>query len=469
VVEGAYPYLRGGVSSWCNDIITKLPEHEVVIQTIGAFTADAGKFLCTLPDNVTAVSETFLDGGDTNNKKGRKRLTKKEYEALRSLMFGEDDKWEDIFDMLQKHPISLHNLLMGQDFFRAAREYYDIHYNRVAFSDFLWTCRSMFLPIFTVLQSPYPVADAYHAVATGYAGVIAVCAGYLYNKPVILTEHGIYTREREEEIIRAKWTKGIYKDLWISHFYKLSTCIYNRADRIYSLFKRARETQIELGCRIDNTEVIHNGISYEGMQNIPAKDPDDGFINIGAVIRVVPIKDVKTMISAFHHARETIENIRLYIMGGTHEDEEYYQECLDLIEMLGTKEVIFTGHIQVKDHIGKMDIIVLISISEGQPLSLLEAMAAGKACIATRVGDCYDMLKANDPEKSAGIVVPVMSVGTMAEAMVTLAVDEKVRTRMGENGREIVLEAYQDTMMIDKYRKVYDVVYQTEKLAKHMK
>ena len=466
MVEGAYPYLRGGVSSWCNDIITKLPEHEFVIQTIAAYKADGGKFLCTLPDNVTAVSEAFLDGGDTGNKKGRKRLTKKEYESLRALMFGDDEKWEDIFEMLQNRPISLHNLLMGPDFFRAARDFYDANYSRVAFADFLWTFRSMFLPIFTVLKCPYPQADVYHAVATGYAGVIACCAGYLYNKPVILTEHGIYTREREEEIIRAKWTKGIYKDLWIAHFYKLSSCIYNRADRIYSLFKRARETQIELGCSEEGTEVIHNGIHYAGMQGIPLKEPDDVFVNFGAVLRVVPIKDVKTMISAFHHARETISNIRLYIMGGTNEDEDYYQECVELIEMLGTEGIIFTGHIMVKDHIGKMDVILLTSISEGQPLSLLEGMAAGKACIATRVGDCFDMLAADDPEKAAGIVVPVMSVGKLAEAMVALAVDDNLRKRMGENGRKIVLDSYLDTMMIDKYRAAYDLAFGAVKKAK---
>jgi glycosyltransferase involved in cell wall biosynthesis len=466
MVEGAYPYLRGGVSSWVNDIITKMPEHEFVIQTIGAFTADAGKFLCSIPDNVTEVSEAFLDGGDTDSKKGRKRLNKKEFEAVRSLLFGDDDKWEEIFEMFQMHPITLHNLLMGPDFFKAAREYYDANYNRVAFSDFLWTCRSMYLPIFTVLKCKFPEADVYHAVATGYSGVIATCAGYLYNKPVILTEHGIYTREREEEIIRAKWTKGIYKDLWIDHFYRLSNCIYNRADRIYSLFKRARETQIELGCLEEDTEVIHNGIRYEGLQGIPVKDEDDNYINIGAVVRVVPIKDVKTMISAFHHARETVDNIRLYIMGGTNEDEEYYQECLELIEMLGTEGIIFTGHINVKDHIGKMDVIILTSISEGQPLSLLEGMAAGKACISTRVGDCFDMLYADDQDKRAGIVVPVMSVGKLAEAMVTLAVDDNLREKMGENGRAIVLESYQDTMMIDKYRKAYDQAYSCVKKAK---
>jgi len=459
VVEGAYPYLRGGVSSWVNDIISQMPEFDFIVQTIGAFKADAGKFLCVPPANITEISEAFLDGGDTNTKRGRKRLKKRECEALLSLMMGENEDWETIFDMMQRNPVSLNNLLMGPDFYNIAKQYYNAKYSRVAFTDFLWTLRSMFLPVFTILQYPFPEADLYHAVSTGYAGVVAACAGYIHNKPVILTEHGIYTREREEEIIRAKWTKGIYKDLWIEHFYKLSNCIYSRANRVFSLFKKARETQIEIGCNDGITEVIHNGINYEGMQNLPEKPSEEqNIINIGAVARVVPIKDIKTMISAFHHARETLDNIRLYIMGGTDEDEEYYKECLDLIALLGAKDINFTGYVNLKEHIGKMDIILLTSISEGQPLSLLEGMAAGKACIATHVGDCFDMLAASETENSAGIVVPVMSVGKLAEAIMRLAVDSTLREKMGQNGRYIVYTQYQDKMMIEKYRRVYEDV-----------
>jgi glycosyltransferase involved in cell wall biosynthesis len=463
VVEGAYPYLRGGVSSWIGDIIAKMPEHEFVIQTICAFKADGGKYLCVPPDNVSAISEAFLDGGDTTVKRGRKRLSKREREAILSVMMGDNEDWEAIFDMLQKTPISLYNILMGNDFYEVAVEYYDAQYRRVAFSDFLWTLRSMFLPIFTILQYHYPQADVYHAISTGYAGVVATCAGYMFGKPVLLTEHGIYTREREEEIIRAKWTKGIYKDLWIEHFYKLSNCIYDRADRIYSLFKKARETQIEIGCDEERTRVIHNGIDFAGMQNIPGKAEDDANINFGLIARIVPIKDIKTMISAFHHARETIDHIRLYIMGGWAENEDYYKECLDLVEMLAAKDIIFTGHVNVRDRIGQMDVIMLSSISEGQPLSLLEGMAAGKACIATRVGDCYDMLAADDPERCAGIVVPVMSVGKLAEAIMLLAVDDDLRKKMGQNGRDIVFNQYQDKTMIKSYREVYEEAFAIKK------
>ena len=51
----------------------------------------------------------------------------------------------------------------------------------------------------------------------------------------MLTEHGIYTREREEEIIRAQWVPAAFKRFWVRFFYMLSAAVYDRADMITSL------------------------------------------------------------------------------------------------------------------------------------------------------------------------------------------------------------------------------------------
>ena len=92
------------------------------------------------------------------------------------------------------------------------------------------------------MGSPIPKADCYHAISTGYGGLLASLGGYINKKPILLTEHGIYTREREEEIIRAKWVEKAFKGQWIKFFYMLSDLIYDRAFRVTSLFTRARET-----------------------------------------------------------------------------------------------------------------------------------------------------------------------------------------------------------------------------------
>ena len=65
---------------------------------------------------------------------------------------------------------------MGEDFLNAVRECYQLRYPQVVFSDFLWTMRSIYLPLFLTLKMELPEADLYHCVATGYAGVIGSMA-----------------------------------------------------------------------------------------------------------------------------------------------------------------------------------------------------------------------------------------------------------------------------------------------------
>ena len=70
------------------------------------------------------------------------------------------------------------------------------------------------------------------------------------------------------------------------------------------------------------------------------------------------------MLQSFYVVKKSIGNAKFYIMGPTDEDDEYYEECVALVEQLEMKDVIFTGSVNIKDYIGKMDILVLTSISE---------------------------------------------------------------------------------------------------------
>ena len=78
--------------------------------------------------------------------------------------------------------------------------------------------------------------------------MLGAMAKQRYGCGLLISEHGIYTREREEELIRAKWVEGIYKNIWIEQFRKMSQLAYDRADKVTSLYEHARELQIELGC-----------------------------------------------------------------------------------------------------------------------------------------------------------------------------------------------------------------------------
>lgn len=143
------------------------------------------------------------------------------------------------------------------------------HYPYIAFADAFHTMRSMLLPVLYLLGTEVPKADVYHAICTGYGGMLACLGGWMYQKKVLLTEHGIYTREREEEIIRAKWVVPSFKKQWISFFYMLSDIIYRRAFRVTCLFTNAMQIQIQMGCDAKKCRVIENGIHYERLSQIP--------------------------------------------------------------------------------------------------------------------------------------------------------------------------------------------------------
>ena len=144
VAEGCYPYVVGGVSSWINSMINVFPKVEFVVLAIIADRSQSGRFQYELPENVSAVYEAYLDDYDWNAEKRRRkvRLTREQYRAMRSVILNYRVEWPVLFDLFQQD-ISIDDLLMGEDFLRIVEEVYDRQYPQIAFSDFLWTMRSI--------------------------------------------------------------------------------------------------------------------------------------------------------------------------------------------------------------------------------------------------------------------------------------------------------------------------------------
>ena len=458
VAEGCYPYTVGGMSSWAHGLIRSFPKQEFVILAIVANRELRGKFVYELPENVVEVHELYLDDLDWCRRRRKSRMNKKEYQALRSLLLGKQVEWEALIDYFQKKKRSLNDLLMGEDFLNAVTEFYMLNYSQIVFTDFLWTMRSIYLPLFRTLQMKIPKADVYHCLCTGYAGVLGCMGKYIHGGRLMVSEHGIYTREREEELIRSKWVQGIYKNIWIEQFHKMSKMAYDRAELVTSLYGRARELQVDLECPQEKTMVIPNGIQVERFQGLLGKtEAEEEEIYVGAVFRVTPIKDVKTLIQAFGFAKEQESRLKLWIMGPWDNDDGYAQECFDMVGVMGISDVIFTGKVDVREYYGKMDMMILTSISEGQPLTILESFAAHKPVIATDVGDCSGLILGNEGDRfgEAGIITHIMNVGEITQAILTLARDKRRRMQMGENGYHRVTATDRIETMLHAYGEVY--------------
>ena len=103
VLEGCYPYVNGGVSTWMHQYINEMPEHEFVLWVIGAKAEDRDKFVYTLPEYVVDVEQVFLDDALRVKDSGlfHHRFNDDEKEALRNLIASEKPDWDLLFDMYQ--------------------------------------------------------------------------------------------------------------------------------------------------------------------------------------------------------------------------------------------------------------------------------------------------------------------------------------------------------------------------------
>ena len=457
ICEGCYPFVAGGVSSWLHGLIKAMPQHEFVIWAIGAQEKSRGKYAYEMPENVVALKDIYLDEMmSCHLKKPRRRaLAPAEKDCLRQLIRCDKPDWSTVFRLFAHSSMENVSFLMSEDFLDLIEELSAQDFPYVGFTDYFYCVRSMFLPLLYLLGSDIPEADIYYSVSAGYAGVLGSMAQLRTGKPFLLTEHGIYTREREEEILRTNWVPPHFKNLWIKMFYMYTRCAYQHACRVTSLFHRASLIQQEIGCAADKCRVIPNGVAYDRFAAIPEKEPD-GWVDIGAVVRLVPIKDIKTMLYAFSLVCQEKKNVRLHIMGPTEEDEEYYAECVHLKDELGLENAIFTGRVNVLEYLKKIDFVLLTSLSEGQPLAVLEGMAAGRPAVTTDVGCCRELLEGvDDGLGTAGYCVPPMHQSAMAEAILAMCGNEAERKRMGRVGQSRVAANYRHDQMLKRYEDLF--------------
>lgn len=181
---------------------------------------------------------------------------------------------------------------------------------------------------------------------------------------------------------------------------------------------------------------------------------------IAFVGRIVPIKDVKTFIRACKIVKEQYPDARLYAVGSADEDPEYFKECLALTSNLGlSDELKFLGHVNFKEFLSELDLLVLTSISEAQPLVILEAGAAGIPSVATNVGGCEQLLYGrqdeNPPLGQGGIITSLRNPKATAAAILKMLKEPEFYRRCGETMAQRIQKYYIFQEEQETYRKLY--------------
>jgi glycosyltransferase involved in cell wall biosynthesis len=164
--------------------------------------------------------------------------------------------------------------------------------------------------------------------------------------------------------------------------------------------------------------------------------------------RLVPIKRLDVLLGGVAHARRLGASLRLAVVGGG----EIRADLERLARELGIAAAVsFLGYRRDLVRVfAAADIAVLSSDNEGTPVSLIEAGAAGRPAVATAVGGVPEVVT---PE--SGLLVPPHDRRALGAALVRLAADPELRTRMGQQARAHVLERYSSRRLVSDITELY--------------
>jgi sugar transferase (PEP-CTERM/EpsH1 system associated) len=211
----------------------------------------------------------------------------------------------------------------------------------------------------------------------------------------------------------------------------------------------------ELGVPPQRIQVITNAIDTARFK-LPGRESrarlgltEDALV-FGIVGRLEREKDHRTLLHAFRTLADAHPEARLLIVG----DGSLRRELEDCARSLGLEQnVTFLGaRSDIPEVLAALDLFVLSSVHEGVPLSVVEAMGAGKPVIATDVGGLRLLVK---PFVN-GLLVPPSDPAALQAAMKELATKPALRQSMGAHSRQIACESFSVSTMIDRYQEIYE-------------
>jgi len=474
IVEGGYPYVLGGVASWMDALMRASPHvtFHIIAITISS-QPKVRKF--DIPANVVGILDIVLDvspAGARPTYKDRQHI-EQGVRLLQEILSGNPDScFTKLIDLTRGTGLAQAALLDSKPAWTAMEQVYQDLLVDGPLVDFFWTWRFLARSILSIITAPLPKARVFHAVSTGYAGLVGAYARHVTGRPYVVTEHGIYTNERRIELGVASWifdsgANGFavgekprqLRDVWLSAFTGFSRVSYALADVITTQYRANQNYQLIDGAPEHKLRIIPNGIDvdlYAGVKRCTEPHPPTVLL-IG---RIVPIKDTRTFIMAASLLRELVPDVVAILIGPEEEDPAYAAGCRSLVAQLGLEATVqFLGRVpDVKEYLARADVIALTSISEAQPIALLEAAATGLPAVTTDVGSCREIIEgfADDPVVGrGGFVVEACNPKATAEALATILLDDELRASMGQ----VMLRRIPNLYHKERIRHLYEELY----------
>jgi glycosyltransferase involved in cell wall biosynthesis len=218
------------------------------------------------------------------------------------------------------------------------------------------------------LVAPLPDVDLVHSTIASFAALPGVVAKIERGTPFLLTEHGVYARERYIAVSGADFP--FYAKRYLLQLTGLiSRVCYRYADVIAPVANFNKRWELRYGAREEQIQTVYNGIDPQVF--VPGPKPaelKDVPVAVAAA-RVFPLKDIETMIRSADVARRQLPDVRFVVYGSLDADRPYVDRCRKLIEELElARTFVFGGfHSSPAQVYNSGDISVLSSISRGSP------------------------------------------------------------------------------------------------------
>ncbi len=276
------------------------------------------------------------------------------------------------------------------------------------------------------------------------ANVYCSIAGIVTGRPVVATFHGevdIGDRERFKRLKFAAIAKGA------RHVVAVTDSLRDDIDARTLL-------------SASNIRVIYNGINTRDFM-LPAGNSlhrrygwDEDCLVIGSLGNIRPAKGYNVLLRAARQIIDRNDKCRFVIAGEARQDSALLAELLALRKQLGLDEYVrFLGFTDnAAQFLADIDIFLSSSISEGLPLSAIQAMVAGAPIVATRCGGYQGLID----DGKTGLLVEVNNPGAIHEAVEKLAASPDMRKSITERARQYAVARYDNAVMLDSYRRLYD-------------
>ncbi len=464
ITEGTYPYFYGGVSTWAQYLIGGLSR--VTFDILSVVPNPFVNLKYRLPSNVRRLFTLPLWGNTALEEYVgglrayvKRRLAVRVPDELRRclravlkfLVLGIGDEKELVARLSSMRgafgELGYEDLWRSEDSWRSFKEVLLSHPSAPGMSvvEAVETFRSL-EALLRPLCFEHGNYDMVHSAIASASGLIGAVLKVEEGVPYLLTEHGIYYRERLLELLRYRRSRA-YKAVWKDIYRRIVKVNYLFADAIIAINRVNREWEVGLGADPFKIQIIYNGVDLDRFS--PEEGYEEGLAV--SVTRVDPLKDPLNLIRAADVLRREVRGARIEVYGPV-DDELLYRVCVKEITARGLEGVVtFMGYVQrVEEAYCRASVVLQSSMSEGTPFAVIEALACGRPVVATDVGGVREVVG------DAGIVVPPRSPHRLARAAAMIMRDRRLAIKLGEAARLRAEDLFSLESMIEKYKGMYE-------------